>query len=235
MNTGAEFKQINLSDLPLVFPSSIICIKLIDNEDGTVTIGTFRLENTLRISRIKTCKKCGRRLTDAGECPVCDLGDETFDEAFKISSDSGIDFSKVLANQEEYLPSDRDQCRYTGSTLVEDFYTMPDASVIKSVNHVDISSFLTRNSYIGGKIKAYTEASVVTDERNIVGVGCYNDKEAGLLSVILLPENQLTAAQYTAVENWIDYVLTSEGELALLSKAGLYKQYSLKVDPEEAM
>ena len=28
------------------------------------------------IEPIKTCEKCGKQLNDAGQCPICDLGDE---------------------------------------------------------------------------------------------------------------------------------------------------------------
>lgn len=36
-----------------------------------------RIEKEANIKTIKKCDTCGLRLNDAGECPLCDLGDES--------------------------------------------------------------------------------------------------------------------------------------------------------------
>ena len=38
----------------------------------------------------ETCEECGALLTDAGECPKCDLGDERMDEAFATKDMPGL-------------------------------------------------------------------------------------------------------------------------------------------------
>ena len=42
---------------------------------------------------------------------------------------------------------------------------------------------------------------------------------------MILPEGQLTAAQYEVLENWVSFVLSSSGNLSVQTLTGKYKNY----------
>lgn len=65
-------------------------LEIIPAEDNITTIG-----------QSKKCDQCGTLLTDAGECPKCDLLDDRYDEAFTLDDeDFIIDDNKPVKNDQ---------------------------------------------------------------------------------------------------------------------------------------
>lgn len=82
-------------------PSYVLC------EDDLDTLDNYDDQETSNTPIHDKCDKCGRDLNDNGECPLCDLGDESvLDESKKITEDKKELFSMtpyMLRNDGELL------------------------------------------------------------------------------------------------------------------------------------
>lgn len=160
---------------------------------------------------------------------------DSIKEAFGSPYGNVLDISKALANKDECIQLIRDQYGYDGPIETGGYYIMPDGSAVKSVNHADIDKFLARKGYIEGEVKDYGDGSQFMDAINCVRLRRRGGRDAWILPYMILPENQLTAAQYAVVENWVNFVMAHSGELSMQTITGKYKNYHSDSDTAEVI
>ena len=148
-----------------------------------------------------------------------------FLEAFGSRYSNDLDISKALINKEECIQLIREKYGYEGPIKTGGFYIMPDGSAVKSENHADIDKFLIKNGYISGKVEDYGDGSQFMDAINCVRIRRRGGSDTWILPYMILPEEQLTAAQYEVLENWVSFVLSSSGNLSVQTLTGKYKNY----------
>ena len=141
------------------------------------------------------------------------------------SYSNALDLSKALTNKADCIQLIREKYGYEGPIKTGGFYIMPDGSAVKSENHADIDKFLIKNGYISGKVEDYGDGSQFMDAINCVRIRRRGGSDTWLLPYMILPENQLTAAQYEVLENWVSFVLSSSGSLSVQTLTGKCKNY----------
>ena len=89
-------------------------------------------------NRIKYCQNCGTRLNDAGECPVCDLGDEDM-LGERLLEDTRAQLANASKNAGEYKNKDRGKNRWERKKYSK------VSTQVKSYNQINMNEFFKQD------------------------------------------------------------------------------------------
>ncbi len=128
----------------------------------------------------------------------------TINEAFGSAYSNNLDLTKALQNKDYCVSLVKDFYGYDGPIETGGFYILPDGTAVKSANHMDIDNLLIRYHYITRLDKEpmqYGDGSQFMDAINCVRIRRRGGRDAWILPYMILPEKQLTTAQYNVIEN----------------------------------
>ncbi len=90
-------------------------------------------------SKIKYCQTCGTRLNDAGECPVCDLGDEEVLKYESLLEDTRAQLANASKKAGEYKNKERGKNRWERKKYSK------VSTQVKSYNQINMNEFFKQD------------------------------------------------------------------------------------------
>ena len=143
----------------------------------------------------------------------------SLDEAFGFDYSNNLDISKALENKDDCISLIKDYYGYSGPIETGGYFILPDGSAVKSTNHGDIDKLLINKKFIKYQDDTaknnfdYGDGSQFMDAINCVRIRRRGGRDSWILPYMILPEKQLTPAQYSVLEQWIKFVMEKSGEL----------------------
>ena len=147
---------------------------------------------------------------------------------FGNSYSNNLDLTDALNNKDKCISLIKDTYGYIGPIETGGFYIMPEGTIIKSANHMDIDKLLIKNKFIkklDQEPLQFGDGSQFMDAINCVRIRRRGGKDAWILPYMILPEDRLTEVQFDILKNWIDFVLNHSGELSVQTIDGQNKVF----------